>query len=115
MITPTTSVTLTPWAERPIQGTEAKRGSNRWAMVAPPTAPLRMPIRVMPICTVERKSFGALASFRAAPALRLPRSACCSSRTLRAETTAISEPEKMPLAMISTRISRPSISSPEAI
>src|SRR5829696_1868559 len=70
-------------------------------MVAPPKAPLRIPISVMPVCTVERKRVGFRASTSAVSAPLLPSSARCCSLTLRAETIAISAREKNPLVRMS--------------
>src|SRR5262245_31030395 len=66
--------------------------------VAPLKAPARMPISVMPICTVERKRSGASASSRAARAPASLSARCCN-RAFRDDTTAISDMAKTPLAI----------------
>jgi hypothetical protein len=73
------------------------RGS---AIVAPPTAPERTPIREIPICTVERKRFGELASSSAERAPLSPASARCLRPAFRAETNAVSDMAKRPLRRI---------------
>ena len=61
-----------------------------------------MPMRVMPICTVERKPVGSSVSFSARAAPRLPDLAMVSSRARRAETMASSDMAKKPLSTTST-------------
>lgn len=68
-----------------------------------------MPMMVMPICTVDKKVLGDLASARAAAALELPALAADSSRALRADTKAISDIEKRPLSKMSPKRIRISI------
>ena len=59
---------------------------------------------VMPICTVERKRSGSLASFSAILADLLPFLRSVDRLDLRAEMTAISDMANMPLSKISIRI-----------
>ncbi|GFE69878.1 hypothetical protein CFPU101_24880 [Chroococcus sp. FPU101] len=58
----------------------------------------------MPIWTVERKLLGDLASLRATLALASPVLADCSNLILREDTIAISDAEKIPLAISSNNI-----------
>ncbi len=62
-----------------------------------------MPMRVMPICTVERKPVGSSASFSARAAPRLPDLAMVSRRARRAETMASSDMAKKPLSTTRTK------------
>src|SRR5690606_30496261 len=71
------------------------------ASAASPTMPLRMPIEVIPICTVDSMRFGSSASLRAASAERLPSTAILASRARRAVISAISDMANRPLATIS--------------
>jgi len=68
-----------------------------------------MPIRVIPIWTVERNRSGFSASSSATAAPLSPASARVWSRARRAETTAISDPERTPFATIRRRTIRISI------
>ena len=74
--------------------------ANRAEIAAPPKAPAKMPIRVIPICTVESKLLGELANSKATFAFLLPRLADCCKRTFRAERIAISDIANTPLATI---------------
>src|SRR5262245_10118663 len=74
---------------------------SRSVSVRSPIAPVRIAIRVIPICTVARNRSGWFASSRAVCAPWLPSFANCCRRGLRDETTAISAITKMPLTMIS--------------
>src|SRR3990167_7303138 len=66
-----------------------------------------MPIRVMPICTVDRNLPGSAASASAVLAAPLLFSAAKRNRFVRAETIASSDIEKTPLSRINpTRIAR---------
>ena len=58
----------------------------------------------MPICTVDRKLFGRLASSRATWAEADPSWLRCSSRILREETTAISDIANSPFRKINIRM-----------
>src|SRR5690606_15898446 len=71
------------------------------ARAASPTMPLRMPIEVIPICTVESMRLGSSASLRAAWAELLPSIASFASRARRAVMSAISDMAKRPFATIS--------------
>src|SRR5690606_30266881 len=66
-------------------------------IASPPNRPVRMPIRVIPICTVDRKFSGFSASDRARAA-RLLAWASCLSRLLREVITDISDIAKKPLS-----------------
>lgn len=79
-----------------------------FATVVPPKAPLKIPIKVMPIWVVDKKLFGELINLKAALALAFPSFAHCSSRTLRAEIIANSDIEKTPLAITSKMMSKAS-------
>ena len=79
------------------------------ASISPEKRPVSIPIRVIPICIVERKRSGFSASLSAVRAPELPLLASISRRDLRAETTAISDIEKMPLSNINPSIIRNSI------
>ena len=78
----------------------ARRSPIGAPSVAPEIAPLTMPTRVMPICTVERNLPGSAASCSAVFAPPLPRSASIRSRAVRAETIASSDIENTPLSTI---------------
>ena len=65
-------------------------------IAAPPNRPVRMPIRVIPICTVDRKLSGFSARASALAARRLDW-ASCLSRLLREVITDISDIAKKPL------------------
>jgi hypothetical protein len=68
-----------------------------------------MPIRVMPICTVERNLPGSVASASAHSAPPLPFSAAILSRAGRAETIASSDMENRPLSRMSPAMTRTSV------
>ena len=63
-----------------------------------------IPIRVMPICTVERKRPGSEARSSAVCAPRRPERAIAFSRGLREETTASSDIAKTPFRQTSRRM-----------
>ena len=73
-------------------------------IVAPPKAPAKIPMRVIPIWTVERKVLGDFESFNAATALLLPPKASFFNLDLDDETIANSEPAKSPFRKISSNI-----------
>src|SRR5690606_22508546 len=68
-------------------------------MASPPNRPVRMPIRVMPIWTVDRKFSGRSDSDRARAA-RLLACASCLRRLLREVMTDISDIAKKPFSRI---------------
>ena len=75
-------------------------------MASPPNTPVSTPIRVMPICTVDSRLSGCLASSSALLAPRLGASgssAICFRRSLREVIKAISDSAKKPLTAISSR------------
>src|SRR4051812_23592441 len=76
---------------------------------ASPTMPLRMPVAVMPTCTVDRKRVGCSSSRSAACAPPSPSSAIAIRRPLRADANAISDMANTPFSSVSTMISRTSI------
>ena len=94
-----------------IQGSAAKLSSRRCATVAPPIAPVRIPMTVIPNWIVERKCPCSFASARAALAPDRPSSTHCCRRLLRAETTDISDIAKTPLRRISRSRMRSSMAS----
>ena len=71
-------------------------------MDASPIAPFRMPMLVMPTCTLERNRVGSDASFSACRAPERPASAICSRRARLELTIAISDIAKTPLSRMST-------------
>jgi hypothetical protein len=79
-------------------------GARRATSEASPKAPLKMLIRVMPTCTVDRKRLGSSASLMAVRAPRLPSPAIFSRRRRLAETTASSDIAKMPLSKMRARM-----------
>ncbi|HNR91571.1 MAG TPA: hypothetical protein PKO41_04000 [Dokdonella sp.] len=78
----------------------AKRAATGSANTVSPTMPLRMPIEVMPICTVDMKRVGSCPNASAAAAPLSPRSARACRRERRAVTSAISDIENSPLRTI---------------
>lgn len=86
----------------PITGSADNAPAIGSESAAPPNAPARIPTRVIPIWTVERKRSGAAARSKATPAPRLPWSARACSRAGRAETTDSSEAANTPLIAINT-------------
>jgi hypothetical protein len=79
-----------------------------FATVVPPKAPLKIPIKVMPIWVVDKKLLGELISLKAALALAFPSFAHWSNRTLRAEIIASSDMAKIPLAIMSKMMKKAS-------
>ena len=79
---------------------EASQAANSLDRAAPEKRPVRMPMRVMPIWTVDRKRSGSSDSFNAVAALRLPFFAAVESRDLRADIRATSDIENIPLRRI---------------
>ncbi len=101
MIKATTTPKAVAQAYGASPGTALERAPARGsAIVAPPTAPDRTPIKEMPICTVERKRFGEFASSSAERARSSPASARCLRLALRAETNAVSDMAKRPFRRI---------------
>ena len=86
-----------------------RRSENAAAILLPEKIPVRIPIRVIPICTAERNLSGSEASFRAVLARLLPLSASAWRFDLRADTTAISDMENIPLSRIRKRIMKISL------
>ena len=78
-----------------------------WPMASPPNRPVSTPIRVMPICTVDRKFSGFSDRSNARWARRLVW-AICLSRLLRAVMTDISDMAKKPFKRIKARTSNSS-------
>ena len=74
------------------------------AKASPEYKPVRIPIRVIPICIVDKKRSGSLARRRAVFAVLLPFLAAVSKRLLRADTMAISDMDKMPFKKINPKI-----------
>src|SRR4051812_25503877 len=70
--------------------------------VAPPNVPVRIAIRVMPICTVDRKRDGSAISTSTSWALRWPPSAMWRRRAGRADTVAISAMANSPFTTTSS-------------
>ena len=102
MVATTTKVKASGRAMSARRGTRARISVSGSERVAPEKAPAKMPIRVMPICTVERKLVGSSARRMARAAPRLPARAITSSRARRAETMASSDMAKKPLTTTST-------------
>lgn len=73
--TPITIVALAASAYGASQAVRSKIADNSSATVAPPKTLARMPISVIPTCTVERKRMGFSARVRAVRAPLLPLSA----------------------------------------
>jgi len=73
------------------------------------TMPLRMPIEVMPTCTVDRKRVGSSCSFTAIAAEVSPSSARRARRARLAITSAISDMANTPFNTISAARSRTSM------
>jgi hypothetical protein len=92
-------------------GNSASHAASLLATVAPENAPARMPISVMPICTVGRNVPGASASASAERAPGTPARAMALSLALRAETTASSDIAKKPLSRIRARTMSASVYS----
>ena len=104
VIASTTSARPTDSPCGAIHATVLKCAPSSSASVAPPNTPARIPTMVIPICTVERKSFGRSASSRATVAPRSPSSLRVRRRALRDEMTAISAIAKTPFATMSRKI-----------
>ena len=68
--------------------------------MASPKIPFRIPIDVIPICTVDKKLVGSSASLSAVLAPLSPSAACLAKRALRAVTMAISDIAKTPFNTI---------------
>ena len=84
---------------------------TRYVEILPPEKkPVRMPIRVMPICTVDRKLLGDSFRFSAilAAALFLSLSACSLAFLL--DTMDISDADSIPFRIIRTKIIIASVS-----
>ena len=75
----------------------------------PENIPVRIPMRVMPICTADRNLSGSEARFRAVLADLLPLLASACRLDLRADTTAISDMANIPLSRIRKRIMKISL------
>ncbi|SNB08019.1 hypothetical protein FPC831_520008 [Flavobacterium psychrophilum] len=72
--------------------------------MSPEYIPVSMPMRVIPICTVDRNLFGELAKSKAVFALVFPFFAADSSRFLRADINAISDIENTPFKRIKKKM-----------
>ena len=76
---------------------------------SPEKIPVSIPIRVMPICTVERNLSGLLASANASLALASPFCVCTSNLAFLADNKAISAIEKRPFKIIKPKIIKTSV------
>ena len=107
-----TTTTIITWATTKAYADGIKEESinaKGAAKDSPEYKPVRIPIKVIPICMVDKKRSGSLDKFNAVLAARLPFLASASRRDLRAETNAISDIDKTPFIKIRTIIIKISI------
>ncbi len=103
VIAATTMIRATTSPYGPTTGSGTSRPASSAVSVAPPNAPARMPMRVMPTCTVDSRFDGSRDNSMAVRAPALPPSARICSRSRREETTANSAMAKTPLIRNSRR------------
>ena len=104
VITRTTTATAIAWAYGASQGARAIAPASCSAIVVPPNAPMRMPMSVIPACTVERKRGGRSVRCRAVRARSSPSSASCWNRVRREETSAVSDIDRKPFSSTSRKM-----------
>ena len=93
-------------------GTDSKIGLSTSMAATPPMADARLPITVMPTCTVARNLSGSSFNLFTTSAECIPFFDNSSNLLLLADIMAISEPEKNPFAKINSNIITASISKP---
>ena len=103
-----TMTTIIPFAKESAAPSDipafSKTSANSAAILLPEKIPVRIPMRVMPICTADRNLSGSDASFRARFAFLLPLSASVCRLDFLAEIRAISDMAKKPFSRIRRRI-----------
>ena len=108
---PRSPVAATPDESRRPGRSSCSQSASASLNAASPTMPFRMPMEVMPTCTVDRKRVGCSISRSAAAAPASPASAIAARRALRLDASAISDMANTPLSTVSSAISRTSMNS----
>ena len=101
VMVPTTIARAIPWLYGPMSGSGAINWASSFVSAAPPNAPARMPIKVMPTWTVDNRAVGSIDMRKAIAAPELPLSASVCSLSRREETMAYSASANTPLSRIS--------------